>query len=563
MARRSKLRFSGLIVTVGMAGVCVAAPSAGRFSFKKIPPVPGFRLDSNGFRAASPTADTLRFLQPAKSWSPSGVSATGATYLLGGSGRSPDKLRVNLLSPGFELHFQGGFGFASSSNLSPFITWSEGSIGPGVPTAKASWFIVSFQESQPPILLAFPGSQASIKLSGKPGAWRIDSIGVYQGWMRVALPVGIKSLATTDAATLGQMVVNFKRHAPFFTSMSPVIDSHEARVERDAVVMTWRMNRGNIVLPYPAVRASKLGYRIQVQGKVVSTGIDLDEGPLAYTPEPKIVVRFPRVELPPGRAVAVGTPPNLTPASPLEVPKLVQMALAVRLANAPATLRAQLQGLTDDFGTMSPSTRDPISKIAFPFDPSGAGIDVAAAHSLVAGSLGAPDNPMLDSLRATLDWLTWRYWPASKNASALGSLAGWLSARPEDAALGAMLEAGLVTDKAVAPLESVRKSAYRRQLEGMPEDRVVSALRSSVRSQSEEPVLASVLGAGYRLTGAPGAVLLFGEGVPVGSELTPAGLFGPGWAKYTLPASGSATTPPLPTPLPTVPGLAGLWEAKK
>lgn len=542
--------------------VALGAPSAGRFSFKKIPPVPGFRIDSNGFRAASPSADTLRFLQPAKSWAPSGVSSLGATYLLGGSGRNPDKLRVNLLSPGFELHFQGGFGFASGSNLSPFITWSEGSIGPGVPTPKSSWFIVSFQEAQPPILLCFPGSQASIKLSGKPGAWRIESIGVYQGWMRVALPVGTKQIATTDAATLGQMVVNFKRHVPFYTSLSPQVESQEARVERDAVTMTWRLNRPGAVLPYPAVRAPKLGYRLQVQTKVVPTGVENDEGPVAYSGEAKIVVRFPRAEVPPGRAVVTGTAPALPAASPQEVPKLMQMAFAVRLANTPAAVRAQLQGLTDDFSAFAPSTRDPISKIEFPFDAGGTGIDIAAGHALCGAALESPENTMLTSLRGTVDWLTWRPWPTSRNAAALLSVSGWLSNQPQDAALGAMIEAGLVTDKAAAPLESVRKSAYLRQIEGMPEDKLVAALRSPLRSHSDGQVTATALAVGYRVSGTPGGILLAGDGVPMGSELIMSGLLQAGWAKYALPGTGKAVLPPLPRPLPLMP-LLPVWGALK
>jgi len=103
------------------ASMPAGAQGVGRFAFRKTPPVAGFRIDSNGFRAANPAADTLRFVQPAKQWKAAEVSSLGATYLLGGSGRSPDKLRVNLLAPGFELHFQAGFGFTAGSNGSAVL----------------------------------------------------------------------------------------------------------------------------------------------------------------------------------------------------------------------------------------------------------------------------------------------------------------------------------------------------------------------------------------------------------------------------------------------------------
>lgn len=554
-------RFVRQFLVIGALLALLPSPSSGsgRFAFRKVPPVPGFRIDSNGFRAANPTADTLRFVQPAKQWKAAEVSPFGATYLLGGSGRAPSKLRVNLLSPGFELHFQGGFGFSAGSNLSPFVTWSEGSVGAGVPTPKANWFIVSFQDSQPPLLLAFPGEKAAIRISGRPGAWRIDSIGVYRGWMRVALPKGTASVIATDAAGLGTLAKAVRDRADFWTAPAPTLVSREGRLEGDSLVVAWRFSRPFSMVPYPVLRAGKAGYRIEPLSKIVPLGIETDEGPMAYCAEPKLTIRFPRLAQGPGRPVVLGAPPRLATAlSPTDAPRLFEYALVSRLAAASPGTLAQLRGLFADYQAVAPEQRDPASGRKFPFDGTGVGLELAAVYAAAGICLGEADNPMLADWEGAVDWLTWRPWvgglPTIRLASSVVAVAGVAGHDPRGAVLGAMAEAFLVASGEKAFFEGLRRSLYRRLPEGMPEDRWAEALRSPWRSLGEPPLLAAEVSGGIQFTGTPGAEVAAREGTPAGSELAPAGAAEGGWSRFAL-KGPTALVPRPATPIPPAPRL--------
>lgn len=555
-------RLVALLLGCVALGAALAEPAQGpgRFAFRKTPPVAGFRLDSNGFRANNPAADTLRFVQPAKHWKAAEVSTFGATYLLGGSGRAPGKLRVNLLAPGFELHFQGGFGFSVGSNLSPFVTWSEGSVGAGVPTPKANWFLVSFQDSQPPLLFVFPGEKAAIRVSGRTGAWRIDSIGVYQGWMRIALPRGTSPVLAADAASLGALAKTVRERAAYWTAPPPALVSREARFEDDALVVAWRFNRAGALLPMPLLRARRAGYRIEVLTKTVNLGIETEEGPLAYSAEARLVLRFPRSSLGPGKAIVLGVPSGLpSSVSPLDGPGLFRYAAASRYASASEQVTAQLTGLMADYLASAPEHLDSASGRRLPYDQAGVGLDLVATYAMIGVCLGVASNPMLEAWEGALDWSTWRPWPSSaaSRPMAVLAVAGVLGGDTRAAVLGAMAETALVASGERGPLENDRRALYRRLPEGMPEERWVQALRSPWRSLAAGPVSATDAGAGYDLVGEAGAEIAAREGVPYGPDLTPLGSLQAGWARYAIPR-GKARIPPTATPIPPAPRLPEL-----
>lgn len=535
------------------------AQGVGRFAFRKTPPVAGFRIDSNGFRVANPAADTLRFVQPAKQWKAVEVSAFGATYLLGGAGRSPDKLRVNLLGPGFDLHFQAGFGFSAGSNLSPYVTWNEGSVGAGVPTPKSNWFIVSFQDSQPPLLLAFPGEKAAIRVSGRPGAWRIDSIGVYQGWMRVALPKGTASVIATDAAGLGTLAKAVRQRADYWTAQAPALVSREARFEGESLVVSWRFNRAGATVPYPVLRAGKAGYRIEPLSKIVALGTETDEGPMAYCGEPKLTVRFPRLAQGPGRPVVLGPPPSLLGAvSPVDAPRLFEYALASRLSNASPGALTQLRGLLADYSVVAPEHTDPTSGRKLPFDAAGTGLELAAIYALAGVCLDQSANPMLEAWESAIDWPTWRPWTGGmatlRLASSVVAVAGVVGQSPRAAVLGAMAETLLVASGERSYFESLRRSLYRRLPEGMPEDRWAEALRSPWRLLGDPPLVASEASGGIRLSGATGTEVAARESTPFGTDLVSLGVVQDGWTRYGL-KGPTALVPRPASPIPPTPRL--------
>ncbi|MCH7944661.1 MAG: hypothetical protein IIC73_01410 [Armatimonadetes bacterium] len=198
-------RLSTSILLCAVAGACCAQPF-GRFGYKPFPSVPGFTITADGFRSSSSGADTLRFVRPLQGFTAFEVSDRAALFTGPRFALAPQKFRVDLRSPGFEMYFPYGFQFTVTSLRNPFLSWSEGSVGPDVPTPESKWVLVSFQDRQPPIMLVFDKLPSGVVVRGSAGQWRIETTGHFEGWIRFCLPLGQYARPGMSAASLGRIV---------------------------------------------------------------------------------------------------------------------------------------------------------------------------------------------------------------------------------------------------------------------------------------------------------------------------------------------------------------------
>ncbi len=520
-----------------------AAQSFGRFGYSPLPSIPGFRLSTEGFRSSSEGAETLKFPSELTGFKATEVSDRAALYAGPEVAGMPSKIRVNLRSPGFSLYFPQGLTLQSGALQNPYLSWAEGSVGPDVPTPKSPWILVSFQDKQPPVLLVFEGGPVEMVSGGKPADWTISTREPYAGWVRVCLPLGHSARPGTNASSLGEQVQEVLKSIGVWSAPSPLLINFEVRSDAESITAVWTFDRAGAVVPPAALLARAGGYPIQILSGVRTTGADLWDGPLTVTAEAKLAIKFPMSRVPLGRSLTLGSVPTdlIASASPFDVPSLSELALTSLMSGRDHLVQGAMDTVTEMFMIQASLIVEPHTQRKLPFAPSGGGVDLAAAHALVEQCRTANsgnvrrENPLFAQVTWRRDWYSWLVWTddqkVSRRASALMAVAGALCAEPERRLEGAMLQAGLAAERALAIYRDRRGFGQARKdlIEPMfnvraglfltMQNKFVDSLMSEVRIVSDQSVIAEATPDGVTLrfkveTAAPG-LLTFEIGRPV------------------------------------------------
>lgn len=464
-----------------------------RFAYDAIPQPPGFKLDANGFRVDGAAGDTIKFASSIeKAWhkelTPYNVLVQGRDYAL-----TPGAVRVTAFMPGFELYFPLGLELRMTSNLSPFLSWGEGTVNAGVPTAPSKWVMLSFQDKQPPVLLV-TSEPVQYELSGKSGDYKLRTLGRYKGWVRVLAPLGSRGLSSSVSA-LGEAVQQVKRGAAQIKVPSPQLLSFQAKAEEDAVVGVWTFDSAGAALPPPVLLCRAGGFSTSVLTGTTEPLLDVSEGPVAFSKEPRIAVRFPLRRVPLGRPLAEGKMDWELPGSVsgFDYAGVSELALAQLIPQRSPELHALTQGTLEEFSRSLSVNRLPITGQTSVLPESGDGLDLVASHLLLqmCSMIASGENPPLGfHYPAVLDRMDARLWllvasqpDVARRASALASLAMSLSVDPEVRLRGAMLQAGLVAQKTMPLYRSRRGFARQEESNIDPYAALRASIFSSVDSQ--------------------------------------------------------------------------------
>lgn len=437
----------------------LGAQAFGRFGYSVVPVIPGFSLDKAGFRAKQPRADRLTFAAPAEQWKPIDVSSVSTTYALGGKNRAPSKLRVNLLAPGFELYFANGFSLDVSTLQGPYLTWADASIGPPNPTPEVPWVALSFSDAQPPILLSFEGKSCGVRITGKSGQWRIENATAFQGWVRVALPLGIVPMAATEVSQLGTLAQAVKSHDVFWNRPAPQIVSTSIKEDIDSLTATWTYDRPGVLVSTGLLLANLGGYSPTITSITRRIEAPTEEGPISYCIDSKLVVRFPIRRIPSGRSLTVGEAPSgeIGALSPFDISSVVRLALMNLIASGDDVAFSSADGILSDYLLGARYEEEPITGQKMPFEVNGKGLDAASAQALLTQALQlsrgvqAEPNSVLTSVLWLLDPASLRLWSTdalvARRSGALAAIACALSADPNVRLQGALLESGIAAER--------------------------------------------------------------------------------------------------------------------
>lgn len=480
--------------------------------------VPGLALDAEGIGSTHPAADRLRFEHRSLIWVAQQTSEYGQTVTLTGASGSPAKARANLWAEGLELYFRAGIRLRLSSMSPPYLTWAEGSVGPGVPTPKAGWCALSFRDAQPPLVFAFEGGQAGLVLEGRSGDWVLRTDGSYQGWVRVVAPLGVRPHAANSARELGELVAQIRPWAEAWREPSPSLLSTEVTDGPTAVEVRYRFDRPGAVVPPAAILGPLGGYGPKLTGELVRRPALNDEGPVHALKGTELALRFPCRRIPAGRALGVGKPAWEPPAtvSAIDAPSVVELALALFSSWSDKAAQASGQEALAAFLSDAAFEPEPHTKAPMPFRADGSQAELAAAHALLMQAVfgnqqaSSGGNSLLTSLSWRRDAATWRFWgvpqAVARRVGALAAVAGALCPEPERRLEGALFETGLAAERGLQvwlrrrdprmqptpldePLEGLRRALFDpATAPTTPEGRYVEYLQSPIRVYGSQQV---------------------------------------------------------------------------
>jgi hypothetical protein len=502
----------------------------GRFGYERRVVVPAFTVDGAGFSLNGPDAESFQFEAPSQVWSCQAMSAYGETVNLSGIGRSPVKLKADLWAPGFAVYLQHGLALKVRSKLCPYLSWTEGSVGPDVPTPKCPWVLVSFQDRLPPVLLAFVSRPEALRLVGKEGDWTLETESRYEGWVRIVAPCGLTPQKATSAEELGKLVAVVGRDADRWTQPAPQLQSFSVQDGATSVTATWSFDKPGAVVPVAAVLAPLGGYPVEIESKTERLNAANECGPVTLCSDPKLVVKFPVRRLPTGRSLPIG---EISPASAATeergdpISATVESAFANLQAARPATARSEAEDALASYLTAANYVLEPFTGQRLPFAASGSGADEAAAYAVLMQALystvsaTSEANALLTSLSWRRDAYLWTFWSedpvVERRTGALAALAGALCPEPARRAEGAMFEAGVAARRGlwvwrsrldpevkapalIEPVEAVRDAFFLSKRPGETEDAFAASLFSDIRVYGEQRVLlASLQAGGFRL----------------------------------------------------------------
>ena len=471
--------------------------------------------------------------------------------LLNSQVNGPQKIRYNLWQPGFSLYFEAGMKLRIPSIGCPYLTWSDGTTGEGLPTPDVKWVLISFRSPQPPLLLVLDTGEASFKFEGRAGAWTLSTEKQFSGWLRVIQPLGTAEIAANSAAALGQLTRRVFENVAIWTLPIATLKGVEVRGDATSVEATWTFDKPGAVVPLGAALASVGGYAVKVQSKIRRLSEWNEEGPIAVCEEPTLKIRFPIRRVPLGRSIAVGkrTIEPLGTVSPIDIPSVVELALENLLSSRDlATLKIGEEALAD-FLSDAVYTSEPQTEQKLPYSEAGLGIDLAACHALLmqSVSIGRQASSEANSLLTSVVWRQDSYrWTIAvedpslrRRAAALASVAGFLCPEPERRLQAAMFEAGLAAERGVEilrarkagkpepkmlePLDALRRYAYLRDARVADEDPYAKSLLSEVRVFGDASVHTEMEGealvAKWETTDTEAHQIVFASAYPIDFEL--------------------------------------------
>lgn len=474
------------------------------------------KVDSEGFRASHELADKFKFLVKARVWKPLETDSIGQTVFLDASGGTIQKARASLLDLGFQLYVKGRLRLRIGSTLAPFLTWDGGSVGPGVPTPKVNWIIVSFRDSQPPIAFGFERPGALI-VEGKAGDWTLSSQDSFEGWIRVSAPTGIRPFRTTSASELGAMLAELRPIAKELFGPPHRLVETEVFGDLDGVTARFRFDRPRAMLPSYWVLAQLGGYDLKVLSGISYSKFLGEDGPAVFADTDSVRLRFPIRRVPLGRSVVAGFQPPELPAtvSALDWRGVSDLALPNLFASADEGLRSAAKDASDSFFEVASYVVEPWTRQRLPYGPDGDGLDAAAAGALLlqvhanASSFRSEPNSLFESILQRVDWRTGLTFDVDRSralrTAAMAAAAGGLSSDATVRMQGAQFEAATAADRGYAvwrrrrdqeytplPMVELPAADLRHSIFGRARSPLMNALASPVRCVGGPPFMANV-----------------------------------------------------------------------
>ncbi len=432
----------------------------GQFAFGHDHRLPTFDVSPTSFTALAPNATEIALGPERSGFVIKSLSRFEKVLAIRPKPGTPTQIDYETTSLGFTLRYVSGMHWSAEGVEAPFVTWDEGTVGPGVPSAPSQWALLTWRSERPPLLLHF-SSPASLIARKTPTGFSLEAAD-WTGSVRVRLPFGNRSIATASAGDFGKLAAGLRPLLQFVTADAPKAMSSAVVDVASGYELTVKFDGVGAVVPPAAISAEERGL-----AKVLSPVIE--NGPegmqLCATRELRIFLRAPDAIGPGAPAVlGGGRIPTTTPEDRL---------LAYITGNA--TL--------EDSGSLG-RQRPLVAMITEPFTQTGLPLATDGTGSYRACLRGAElvaqgiSAPFLDSIFAGLDWVTWQPPGGSQqeraDAAAALAIAGPFCRSADNRVLAAMANAGITLKTG---FDDVRDGLYG----AAPKPPWLAALQSPVR----------------------------------------------------------------------------------
>jgi hypothetical protein len=409
--------------------------------------LPAFDLSPTEFEAHAPNAIAITIGPERAGFVVTSLSRFGKTVAIRPTAHAPTEIVYETTSLGFGLKYVAGMEWQGPGEA-PFITWKDGTVGPGVPSAPAHWVVLTWPSERPPLLLVF-SNPASLIAEKSATGFKLTAE-KWTGRIHVRLPLGNRSVATGTAADFGGLLAEVTPLIDLL--MQPAPKPLYAKVEtvETGYRVIVKFDRQGAVVPPAALEAVANGRAI-IESPVIEGGPK--EMPLCSTDELVFTVLAPPAASP-GTPFAFGS-------SSIEASSEEDLVLAYVTGALSAPGSFKLAALPP----MVAMYTEPITGIGLPFASDGTGSYRTALRGAVFLAQGK-NASFLDSLFAGIDWVTWQP-PGSSpqekaNAAAAMAIAGPFCSSLENRAIAAMAGASRKLKTGFDPfLEGVYKSGAR------------------------------------------------------------------------------------------------------
>ncbi|MEO7453627.1 MAG: hypothetical protein ABIV13_02555 [Fimbriimonadales bacterium] len=401
----------------------------GQFAFGHRHTLPAFDLDPTAFTARTENALTIRLGPERAGIVTEKLSRFGKTIALRPAGNAPVRIDYEATSLGFSLRYVNGMEWSAEGEAPPFITWSEGTVGPGVPAAPEGWALLTWRNPRPPLLLVF-SNPVSLRSEKTDTGFSLSSPR-WTGTVSVRLPFGKRSVATASAADFGGLLAELRPLLPYMVKPAPLATGATVTPHADGYEVAVRFDSPGAAVPPPAIE----NQAVKVLSPIVENGpVGM---PICATDELRFVVRAPG-------ALPTGTPLTYRAGrAPATSPTPQDRVLSYLVGNCTQEETHAL-GLLEP---LSPKITEPLTNTPIPLALDGSGTAAAALRGLELLMQGKSAGA-IDGLFATIDWVTWLPSGGAEEQGIAGSalaIAGPFCERIDNRALAAMANAATAT----------------------------------------------------------------------------------------------------------------------
>ncbi|MBA3727582.1 MAG: hypothetical protein H0W86_14410, partial [Armatimonadetes bacterium] len=247
----------------------------GQFGFGHIHELATFHVGPTFFRAKAPGGFDISIGPVRTGFVVTQQSRYAKTLEMRAAPRSPSRIHFETTSLGFSLQYApGGFEMGAKSVAAPFISWSDGTVGPGVPSAASNWALLSWAEARPPILLCFASAPASVTAVEESGGFRLVCKD-YVGTVGVPLPFGGESFATVRAADFGEAIAKLKLRVAEMARPAPNVIGVAVEEDAQGLTAVWKFDSPGAIIPLPVYSGVTTG-SLKIIGQTASAFVGGD-----------------------------------------------------------------------------------------------------------------------------------------------------------------------------------------------------------------------------------------------------------------------------------------------